>query len=118
VLRQADYIYDGDWNRADQRYYAVGMGRFGTPDPGGLSTANTSDPTSWNRYAYVGGDPINFGDPSGRIRMSCDDPDADSIYDGSCSPASDQWFDSCDGANLLYDPVGNVGQYPQLPTVK
>jgi RHS repeat-associated protein len=88
---------------ADQRYYAVGMGRFQTPDPY-RNSAGPGDPGSWNRYAYVGGDPINFGDPSGRIRMSCDDPGADGIYDGSCNPASDQWFDGCGGANLLDDP--------------
>ena len=61
---------------------------------------------------------MNFGDPSGRIRMSCDDPDADSIYDGSCSPASDQWFDSCGGADLLYDPYNpnpNPACYAQVP---
>ena len=44
---------------ADQRYYAVGMGRFNTPDPY-RSSAGSSDPGSWNRYVYVVGDPINF----------------------------------------------------------
>lgn len=27
-----------------------------------------SDPGSWNRYAYVGGDPTNFNDPQGLIK--------------------------------------------------
>src|ERR1039457_3703744 len=49
---------------ADQRYYAVGMGRFGTPDPY-RNSAGPGDPGSWNRYAYVGGDPINFTDSNG-----------------------------------------------------
>jgi RHS repeat-associated protein len=49
---------------ADQRYYNQ-AGRFFSPDPGGLGTADPSDPGSWNRYAYVGGDPVNFWDPRG-----------------------------------------------------
>jgi RHS repeat-associated protein len=50
---------------ADQRYYNASRARFWTPDPGGISTANASDPGSWNRYAYAGGDPINRLDPQG-----------------------------------------------------
>jgi RHS repeat-associated protein len=49
---------------ADQRYYNQTWGRFVTADP---SSANI-DPTSsgsWNRYAYVNGDPINRSDGTG-----------------------------------------------------
>ena len=49
---------------ADQRYYGVGSGRFMTPDPS-MDNVDYSDPTSWNAYAYVNGDPINFTDPDG-----------------------------------------------------
>jgi RHS repeat-associated protein len=49
---------------ADQRYYGSGTGRFWTVDPGG--SANRGNPASWNRYAYVNGDPINRFDPTGR----------------------------------------------------
>jgi len=66
------------------RYYNSNMGAFWSPDPGGISTAKPSNPTSWNRYAHTNGDPINFGDPTGKIVVACDDPDAQSIYDGSC----------------------------------
>ena len=55
---------------ADQRYYANAGGRFLTPDPGGLSTADPSDPGSWNMYAYVKGDPVNSTDLSNSVR-SC-----------------------------------------------
>ena len=49
---------------ADQRYYNSGWGRFLTADP---SDGNI-DPTvsgSFNRYAYVNGDPANGMDPRG-----------------------------------------------------
>ena len=76
---------------ADQRYYNAGMGRFWNVDPDGIKTANSSDPASWNRYAYVQGDPVNFLDPRGTylvaagggVYLDCGD-DADSIYDGTC----------------------------------
>jgi RHS repeat-associated protein len=50
---------------ADQRYYGVGTGRFWSVDPKGMNAADSSNPTSWNPYAYVNGDPISFGDPTG-----------------------------------------------------
>jgi RHS repeat-associated protein len=56
------YIYDGPCT-ADQRYYAVGTGRFNSPDPS--TGVNAGDPGSWNRYAYVQGDPVNFNDSEG-----------------------------------------------------
>ncbi len=51
---------------ARNRWYDSAMGRFTTPDPYGGS-ATLTNPNSWNRYAYVGGDPVNFNDPSGLI---------------------------------------------------
>jgi hypothetical protein len=66
---------------ADQRYDAVGAGRFNVPDPY-MASVGTEDPGSWNRFAYVGGDPINFQDPSGRWRcLYCDDDEIDSFID-------------------------------------
>ncbi len=49
---------------ADQRYYGNAQGRFMTPDPYSAS-GGTSDPGSWNRYAYTRGDPVNRFDPEG-----------------------------------------------------
>jgi RHS repeat-associated protein len=54
---------------ADQRYYAVGMGRFGTADPYRAS-GGPEDPGSWNRYTYVQGDPIDLFDPRGTNAMN------------------------------------------------
>jgi RHS repeat-associated protein len=53
---------------AMNRYYSSALGRFTSPDPyrandGGPGDA--SDPASWNRYAYVSGDPTNRFDPAG-----------------------------------------------------
>jgi RHS repeat-associated protein len=49
---------------AQNRYHKPGEGRFMSPDPY-LASGGPGDPGSWNRYAYVGGDPVNFNDPSG-----------------------------------------------------
>ena len=44
---------------AVNRWHMPGWARFNAPDPYQASAA-TSDPGSWNRYAYVGGDPGNL----------------------------------------------------------
>jgi RHS repeat-associated protein len=49
---------------ADQRYYASTYGRFNTADPY-RGSGSPSDPSSWNRYAYTRGDPVNGSDPRG-----------------------------------------------------
>jgi RHS repeat-associated protein len=56
---------------ADQRYHWPDSGRFLTPDPY-LASGGAGEPGSWNRYAYVGGDPVNYFDPSGEIALSAD----------------------------------------------
>ncbi len=56
------------WKYAINRYYDSGTGRFMTPDPYRANTGgprNIADPGSWNRYAYVQGDPVNYMDASG-----------------------------------------------------
>jgi RHS repeat-associated protein len=52
---------------AQNRYYASTLGRFMTPDPykSGSGSGTPANPQSWNRYAYVQNDPINFRYPSG-----------------------------------------------------
>lgn len=49
---------------ADQRFYASSLGRFNTADRSWHSVSG-SDPQSWSRYDYVGGDPVNGNDPNG-----------------------------------------------------
>ena len=46
------------------RYYSQGYGRFLSPDPG--YDYDQLDPMSWNLYAYVRGNPVNFIDKNGK----------------------------------------------------
>jgi len=47
------------------REYHPTQGRWISPDPAGLSAVNMYDPQTWNRYAYVAGNPLNTVDPTG-----------------------------------------------------
>ncbi len=65
---------------AVNRYYSSGLGRFMSPDPYRATTGsvnNPANPLSWNRYAYVLGDPVNLYDPRGTQaegpRFVCED---------------------------------------------
>jgi RHS repeat-associated protein len=73
------YTRDGytGLDNAEQRFYASSLGRFNTPDPY-AGSAKPSRPGSWNRYSYVGGDPVRRFDRHG-LDEECD-PD----YDPSC----------------------------------
>jgi len=55
---------------ADQRWYASGVGRFGSVDPN-IANANTNRGGSWNAYAYTEGNPVNSNDPSGLLGEGC-----------------------------------------------
>ncbi len=35
------------------------------PDPAGLTAVDITNPQTWNRYAYVGNDPLDYFDPDG-----------------------------------------------------
>src|SRR6266849_6395698 len=59
---------------ADQRYYESWRGRFATADPS-VNSAGAGDPGSWNRYAFVQGDPINYTDRRGLRRDDDNDWD-------------------------------------------
>ena len=51
-----DYAY--------HRHFVALAGRFLSSDPYEAS-GGAAEPGSWNRYPYVGGDPVNFHDPRG-----------------------------------------------------
>ena len=84
---------------AVNRYHQPGMGRFLTADPSRKSMV-PGNPGSWNRYAYVLGDPVNGRDPTGMdsglteeyCNANPDDPDcqAGDYCEGfkTCEPGS------------------------------
>jgi RHS repeat-associated protein len=43
------------------------QGRWLSPDPAGLGAATMRNPQTWNRYAYVGNNPLNSVDPLGLV---------------------------------------------------
>ena len=51
---------------AQARYYSNTQARFTSPDPLAAS-ASAVNPQSWNRYAYVGNNPLIMTDPTGMI---------------------------------------------------
>jgi RHS repeat-associated protein len=65
------------------REYRTAHGRWTSPDPGGISTVDPSNPQSWNRYAYVLNNPLAMVDPLGL----CDSGD-------TCSDWDDGWDES------------------------
>jgi RHS repeat-associated protein len=46
------------------RYFSGAQGRFTSPDPL-MASARTSEPQSWNRYAYAFNNPLKYTDPNG-----------------------------------------------------
>jgi hypothetical protein len=59
-----------------------------------MKTADSGNPSSWNRYAYVGGDPVNLNDPTGMIACDTD-------YDG-CDVDTQEAEQLCDEGNDAY----------------
>ncbi|MGH9966714.1 MAG: RHS repeat-associated core domain-containing protein, partial [Pyrinomonadaceae bacterium] len=70
TIRQRFTSYERDTETgldfAQARYYSNTQGRFASVDPL-MASASSGNPQSWNRYAYVGNDPLNATDPSGMM---------------------------------------------------
>ena len=77
------YVRDSETglDYANARYLNPGTGRFLSADPY-TASAGPSSPGSWNRYAYVQGDPINFKDPRGLYQCYVDDDEEDLECEG------------------------------------
>src|SRR5579885_2285530 len=95
--RRSGYLRDAESGNdyAVNRYMQPGMGRFLTADPA-ASSAQPSDPGSWNRYSYTGGDPVNRTDSSG----------LDWVYDFGTGT----WHSSLDYNDLCWMNVGACQQ--------
>jgi RHS repeat-associated protein len=115
---------------ADQRYYANNFGRFMTPDPYGGSRS-PRNPTSWNRYSYVLGDPINGNDLSGLdcgttsnqtgapSEVDCGNDQGDDSQDSdegddsaattwtSADITGTAWVNQSNGADIVWVPSGD-----------
>jgi RHS repeat-associated protein len=94
-----------------REYSASQQGRWISPDPAGLAAVDMTNPQSWNRYAYVGNNPLNFIDPLGL----CDDVIA-GITDtpGDAGSKGLENFANAQGADLAFPYTnsffGGLGQ--------
>ena len=61
------------------RMYTSTQSRWMVPDPAGLAAVDITNPQTWNRYAYVGNNPLNARDPYGLFIQAC------FSLDGNCS---------------------------------
>jgi RHS repeat-associated protein len=94
--------YERDSNGTDEamfRRYNRWMSRFDQPDPYDGSY-DLGDPQSFNRYAYVQNDPVNFVDPTGLVDCAGEfnQTGACTIGDGGPSPINDFFLRSILGS--------------------
>jgi RHS repeat-associated protein len=89
------------------RQYASAVGRFMSPDPSGLESANSTNPQSLNLYSYVLNNPFSFTDPTGLYcywdkGSSDDDPEDGGASKEDCKTQGGTWTDlknPCHGAD-------------------
>jgi RHS repeat-associated protein len=86
------YVDDLDYMHA--RYYTSRVGRFVSVDPIG---GNRLIPQSWNRYAYVLGNPLVLIDPAGELWIETGN---------ARNPYS--WADKCGNKQTCYETVAAV----------
>jgi len=61
-----DYDPEIDEYKTANRHYSP-MGRWMSPDPGGVKVVRLDDPQTWNMYAYARNNPTTVTDPSGLV---------------------------------------------------
>ncbi len=87
-------------DHTDFRQYSSTIGRWTTPDPGGLAVVDPTNPQSWNRYAYVLNNPLAYVDPTG-LTCYIVTIDENGFYsseetgldEGDCRKAGGTWVD-------------------------
>lgn len=90
----------------DQRFYASTYGRFLTADPYAASAKganNPGNPGTWNRYSYVGDDPVNGRDPRGLYIEELSDEEGTTLWDdGSVPCGPDLWTGQYNCGGFFY----------------
>jgi len=96
------------------RKHSPVQGRWLSPDPAGIAGANPSSPQSWNRYAYVGNQPLHATDALGLLIDPFGPGDGGGGGGGYCPPEYE--FCGCDPFDpWCGDPFpGPIGP-PDLP---
>jgi len=70
------------------RYFGSSLGRFMSPDPLGILSAETTSPQSLNLYSYVQNNPVNAVDPDGLDCVYVNDNSV-SVVRGDCKSETD-----------------------------
>jgi RHS repeat-associated protein len=113
--------YERDGNGSDEamfRRYNRAQARFEQPDPYDGSY-DLTDPQSFNRYSYVGNDPVNFIDPTGLLpNSSCFIFDFGEGMNWVCNPYVIEYDDDSFGGYFNDRPRGSgERQNPPRPPI-
>jgi RHS repeat-associated protein len=78
----ASMIYDANANKylTTYRQFSPNLGRWLTPDPGGIKPVTLYDPQTWNKYAYVRDSPTVNTDPTGLWSTAIHDQIIDQVF--------------------------------------
>ena len=93
---------ESDLDFAEARYYNPAHGRFTAVDPL-MASASPSNPQTWNRYSYVGNNPLNITDPTGLSWYSQQGENGSTNYRWYVSDPGEAW-------NRVQDFTYNAGE--------
>ena len=113
---------DGYTFHTNNRQYNQTQGRWMIPDPAGLAAVDPTNPQTWNRYAYVTNNPLNFVDRRGLNQDDGDCGDDDCSDDGGgdaggAAGLSDEQIQILDtSGDNPYALTSDPGYDPNAPT--
>ncbi len=97
TILETDFGYTGQrnlsaigWMDYRARFYSPALGKFTQPD---TIVPNLGNPQSWNRYAYVQGNPIRYNDPSGHKLENLEGACVDSNSEYVCGGYYPEWHE-------------------------
>src|SRR5262249_19641368 len=99
------------------------QGRWSSPDPADLASANLAFPQSWNRYAYVMNNPLALTDPTGLVCNGVNKFMWDPLANGTgiftpedCAANGGSWSEGSgcvlDGAEIPCGMLMNIASSP------